>query len=117
MSSAHVRHLDVRIDRPAGEVYAFARDPANLPSWAAGVGSDVDVRFAALNDYGVLDHDVTLPTGANMHVPMRVLADGPACDVVFTLRRQPGMTDADFAEDAAAVTRDLESLKRIIQHR
>ena len=117
MSSEHTRHLDVRIDRPAGEVYAFARDPANLPAWAAGVGPDVDVSFAPLNDYGVLDHDVTLPTGALLRVPMRVIADGPACDVVFTLRRRPGMSDAEFDADAAAVTRDLASLKHVVENR
>ncbi len=117
MSSEHTRHLDIRIDRPAEEVYAFARDPANLPSWAAGVSPDVEVVFAPHNDFGVLDHDVTLPTGAIVHVPMRVIADGTACDVVFTLRRQPGMTDEAFAADAAAVTADLASLKRVLEER
>lgn len=30
------RHLSERINRPAREVYAFAVEPANLPSWAPG---------------------------------------------------------------------------------
>ena len=41
--------------------------------------------------------------------------DGEACEVVFTLRRQPSMTDADFAEDAAAVARDLVTLRRVLE--
>ena len=28
-------------------------------------------------------------------MPARVIADGDGCEVVFTLRRTPGMTDAD----------------------
>jgi hypothetical protein len=31
-------HISERIDRPAAEVYAYASDPANLPSWAPGLG-------------------------------------------------------------------------------
>ena len=105
------RHLSVRIDRPAREVYAFASDPANLPSWAPGLGSAVvqedgawfvvtpegraRVTFAPANEFGVLDHEVVTPSGETVHVPLRAIADGDACDVVFTLRRGPGMTDAD----------------------
>ena len=117
MSSEHTRHLGVRIDRPADEVFAFVRDPANLPAWAAGVGPGVDVRFAPRNDWGVLDHDVTLPNGDVVLNPMRVLADGPACDVVFTLRRQPGTSDAELDADAAAVARDLATLKHLLENR
>ena len=74
-----------------------------------------DNTFAPANDHGVLDHDVSLPDGTTVHNPMRVLADGPSCDVVFTLRRRPGMDDAAFADDAAAVTRDLGSLKLVLE--
>ena len=31
---------------------------------------------------------------------MRVVPDGDACEVVFTLRRQQGMSDAEFERDA-----------------
>jgi hypothetical protein len=37
--------------------------------------------------------------------------------VVFTLRRQPTMTDAEFAADAAAITADLATLKRVVESR
>src|SRR5699024_11532051 len=40
--AASSRHLDVVIDRPWREVYAFASDPRNLPRWAGGLaGSEV----------------------------------------------------------------------------
>jgi hypothetical protein len=46
---------------------------------------------------------------------MRVIADGEGCEVVFTLRRQPGMSDEDFERDAAAVLADLGTLKRLLE--
>jgi hypothetical protein len=35
--------------------------------------------------------------------------------VVFTVRRRPGVTDAEFEADAAAVAADLETLKRLLE--
>ena len=99
------------MDRPPAEdVYAYASDPANIPTWAPGLGTSIErvgdewfvgtgdgrvrVAFAAPNPFGVLDHEVTLPSGEVVSIPMRVIADGDACEVVFTLRRQPAMSDA-----------------------
>jgi Polyketide cyclase / dehydrase and lipid transport len=124
------KHLSQAIARPAGEVYEYASDPANLPAWAAGLGSSIEhvdgqwfvespdgrliVAFAERNDYGVLDHDVTLPSGETVHNPMRVIPDGDGCEVVFTLRRQPGMTDEEFARDEGLVLADLRALKGLL---
>ena len=128
---SETRHLSVHVDRPAREVYAYAADPAHLPEWAAGLAggiAQVDgewvadspmgrvvVRFAPPNDLGVLDHDVVLPDGTTVSNPLRVLADGDGSEVVFTLRRQPGVDDAAFEADAAAVTADLATLKRVLE--
>jgi uncharacterized protein YndB with AHSA1/START domain len=124
-------HLSVSIDRPAAEVYAYARDPANLPAWAAGLAGGIAlvdgewvadspmgrvvVRFAEVNPFGVLDHDVTLPDGTVVTNPLRVLPDGAGCEVVFTLRRAPGTTDDEFDADATAVTADLAALRRVAE--
>ena len=127
------RHLSVHIDRPAAEVYRYAADPAHLPEWAAGLAggiAQVDgewvadspmgrvvVRFAPDNPFGVLDHDVVLPDGTTVTNPLRVLADGEGSEVVFTLRRQPGVDDAAFEADAAAVAADLATLTRVLERR
>jgi len=127
------RHIAEWIDAPAAAVYDYASDPAHLPDWAPGLGTAVErigddwfvesgmgrvgLVFAPPNDFGVLDHDVTLPSGEVVYNPLRVIADGDACEVVFTLRRQEGMTDAEFERDAAAVAADLVSLKRIVEAR
>lgn len=125
------RHISIAVDRPAGEVYDYARNPANLPAWAAGLGGSIEhvdgqwvaespmgrvvVAFAPANEFGVLDHRVTLPSGEIVDNPMRVIADRSGCEVVFTVRRQPGMTDGDFDGDCAAVRADLGTLKRVLE--
>ena len=129
-----VRHLTVAIDRHPAEVYAFARAPGNLASWAAGLAGSitrlddgtlraespmgtVEVRFAAANTLGVLDHDVTLESGETIHNPLRVLPNAQGSEVVFSLFRRPGVTDAELERDAAAVARDLAALKRLLESR
>lgn len=125
-------HLGVRIARAAADVYAFASDPRNVPRWAPGLGTSVEqvdgqwfvgtpdgparVTFTPPNPYGVLDHEVVTPSGVVVHVPMRVVPDGDdACDVVFTLRPLPGMTDAELARDAALVRADLDRLRALME--
>ncbi|HTU74691.1 MAG TPA: hypothetical protein VMG38_14345 [Trebonia sp.] len=125
------RHLSERIGRPAQEVYQYACDPANLPRWAPGLGDRVEqvngqwfadtaggrvrLAFAPPNDFGILDHFVTLGSGEVIYVPMRVIADENGSEVLFTLRRQQGMTDAEFEADAEAVMADLARLKNIME--
>ncbi|MET0326743.1 MAG: SRPBCC family protein [Ilumatobacteraceae bacterium] len=125
-------HLGTSIERSAAEVYAYVTDPTNLSAWAAGLAQSplhqvdgewvadsplgrVVVAFVAPNDLGVADHDVTLPSGETVTNPMRVLANGDGCDVVFSVRRRPEMSDADFAADADAVSRDLATLRAVME--
>ena len=53
----------------------------------------------------------------SVHIPMRVIADGDGCEVVFTLRRLPGMSGGDFDRDTGLVTADLARLKRVLEDR
>ncbi|HEU4748923.1 MAG TPA: SRPBCC family protein [Gemmatimonadaceae bacterium] len=127
-----VQHLSIYIARGPTEVYEFASDPKNLPRWAAGLarsevrkdGDDwiadapfgqVRVRFVQRNSLGVMDHDVTLDSGVTIHNPMRVVPHGDGSEFVFTLIRQPGMSDARFIEDKAAVENDLKTLKALLE--
>lgn len=126
-------HVNERINRPAAEVYAYASNPANIPEWAPGLGTGAEnvdgqwfvdtsmgrvaVTFAAENEFGVLDHDVRVPSGETIYNPMRVIPDGEVCDLVFTLRKRPDVSQDDFAADAAAVAADLARLKRLLEER
>jgi hypothetical protein len=131
--ASDTKHLSESIDRPADEVYKYASDPVRLPEWAPGLGSAVEkvgdqwfvdtpmgrvlFAFAPPNDFGILDHDVTLPSGDVIYNPMRVTKDGSGSEVIFSLRRSPGMTDAEFERDAKAVLDDLTRLKNIVESR
>ena len=128
----HVRHLSIFIDCPPSKVYAFASDPRNLPLWAAGLAKSeirqagdawiVDapfgtakVRFSNCEACYVMDHDVELESGVVVHNPMRVVPFENGSEFMFTLFRQPGMSDEAFDHDAAAVKTDLATLKSILE--
>lgn len=126
------RHISTVIRASRDAVYDFARDPANLPRWAAGLaqaevertddgGLVVDspmgrvaVAFVPHNAYGVLDHDVTLPTGDVVTNPVRVLAHPDGAEVVFTLR-QGTASDEELERDATLVAADLATLKSLLE--
>ncbi len=124
-------HISISIDRVPADVYEFVSNPVNAPTWAKGLAGTitnvdgewiadspmgkVKVRFADRNQLGVLDHDVTLPSGVTIHNPLRVIPNGRGSEVVFSLFHQPGVSDARFAEDARAVKRDLASLKQVLE--
>jgi uncharacterized protein YndB with AHSA1/START domain len=127
-----VHHISVSIARPPAEVYEFASDPRNLPRWAAGLARSevrrdgdewiadapfgtVRVRFVPRNSLGVMDHDVTPESGVTVHNPMRVVPHGEGSEFVFTLIRQPGVSDAQLAKDKAAVEHDLKTLKDLLE--
>lgn len=126
------RHLSVSIARLPADVYRFVANPENLPQWAAGLSrakmirrgdewiadspmGTVSVRFAADNPFGIVDHDVTLPTGEIVHNPFRIAKNGEGSEVIFTLYRRPEMKDAEFGEDAAMIEADLRRLKEILE--
>jgi len=47
------------------------------------------VKIAEKNQFGVLDHDVTLPSGVKVYNPMRVFPNNDGSELVFTLYRRP----------------------------
>ena len=116
-------HVSVWIRADPEAVYEFAADPQTWSKWADGWVADspmgtVTVEFAPPNEFGVLDHVVRLPSGEAVYNPLRVIPGGvgePCCEVLFSVRRRAGMTDAEFDADAAAVAADLDALRRLLE--
>lgn len=125
------RHVSQVIEASAERVYAFAANPDNLPRWAAGLAraevvrrgdvlvvdspmGEVTVRFVPANDHGVLDHDVTLPSGTTVRNPVRVLHHPAGSEVVFTIR-QLELSDDEFDRDTGLVEQDLDRLKQLME--
>jgi hypothetical protein len=125
------RTISVYIDRSPQEVYNFAADPANVPRWAVGLGTAIEqvngewvaqtpdgpvtVRMTEPNPFGIMDHSVRIPSGEEVYNPMRVVPHGAGAVVLFTVFRRPEMTDEQFAQDTAAVERDLRTLKQLLE--
>ena len=126
-----VRLLRISVNASPAAVYDFASNPMNLPKWAAGlctsiekVGNEwigngqlgrVKIDFAEPNHLGILDHQVTLPSGQRVKVPIRVLPKGSRSEVLFTLQPMPGMTEAQLVQDAKMVMQDLAALKKAVE--
>ncbi|TRB02935.1 MULTISPECIES: SRPBCC family protein [Rhizobium/Agrobacterium group] len=126
------RIIHLSVEKPWAQVYGFASDPQNMPRWAAGLGGglkpdgnewiadggplgEVRVNFAPANEFGVIDHVVTLPDGLKVYNALRVTPNGSGAEVSFTLLRLDGMTDEEFEQDASAITADLETLKSLLE--
>jgi hypothetical protein len=131
LSYANSRHVSISISNSAEKVYEFASDPENLPKWAAGVSGSiknvngewiaespmgmVKIKFADKNKFGILDHDVTLPSGETFYNPMRVFPNKGGSELIFTLYQRPGMSDRDFRKDEEQIKADLEKLKALVE--
>lgn len=125
------RTVGVRINRPFSVVYDFLAAPENWNSWAAGLGKSIrrssdgwvadssdgqlKVRFTPRNSLGVVDHYVRRPSGVEVYVPMRVITNGTGSELLFTLFREPGMSDERFAADLEFVRKDLSLLKSVLE--
>lgn len=129
------QHVSIAIEKKPEAVYQFMAEPKNMPKWAAGLAKaeltkktdrtwianspmgKVEVTFSPENKFGVVDHDVKLPNGEVNHNPLRILKNGDGSEVVFTLYRLKGVTDADYAKDKAHIEADLKKLKSILEQR
>jgi hypothetical protein len=125
------RTLTISIKRPAEVVYAFLSNPENLPKWAPGFCQSVrkagegwiaetaegplPFRFVARNPFGIVDHYVTTGPESEVFNPMRVLPKGPGSEVLFTLFRTEGMSEAKFREDQRLVEADLHRLQALLE--
>ena len=131
MTTHEAHNISVTIDRPLAEVYDFASKPENFPLWASGLATSIEpegdhwvsgapedrvqIRFSPPNELGVLDHQVTMPSGVEVYIPMRVMANGTGSEVIFTLYRTPDMSDEVLKRDIGLVTGDLAALKELLE--
>ena len=123
--------ISISIARDWKDVYEAVWQPQDFARWASGLSQSplerdeadwwktegpegpIRIRFSDHNAFGVMDHYVDIGTGAEIYVPMRIVANGEGAEVLFTLFRQPSMSDEKFAADADWVARDLLALKAL----
>jgi hypothetical protein len=112
-------------------VYESVWRPEDFPKWASGLSKSsltkdgetwkaegpegtVRILFTAHNAFGVMDHYVDSGNGTIIYVPLRIIQNSEGAEVLLTLFRQRGMSDAKFAADAEWVARDLLALKALV---
>jgi hypothetical protein len=121
--------IHVSILAPARQVIAFLVDVHNWMAWAPWIRSvsrtsergwtletDVGpmaVRFVEQNPLGVLDHEVTLPSGTGALNSMRVLANGSGSELIMVVFQSPEVSSDQFARDVEAVRDDLARIKTL----
>jgi len=124
--------FSIAIDCEPKAVYAFVSDLSNLPKWGKtfcrsikrtnggwileSPQGRVGIRMSEPNALGVLDHYVSPAPGVEFLVPMRVVANGTGSEVVFTLFKQPGMSEDNFQSDIGMVEKDLATLKDVLEN-
>jgi hypothetical protein len=129
MYRAHT--VSVGISAAPDVVYSYAVDPSHLPHWAPGFVhslqragdhwvaqttlGEVKLRFAPANGFGVLDHQIELPSGV-VNNALRVIPNGAGSEVLFTAIQQPAISDEQFRIDLDTVRADLNKLRTVIEH-
>jgi len=126
------RTYSVSIKREWRVLYEQIWHPEFFPRWASGLADSefrqegdiwlatgpegpIRIRFTPHNGYGVMDHVVDPGDGTEIHVPLRVIANGEGAEVMLTLFRQPDMDDERFAADARWINKDLGQLRALIE--
>lgn len=122
--------LAITINKPYQQVYTFLAEPENFPLWADGLvqlnfvygdwtiqtpEGPATVRFSIRNSFGIVDHYVTLPSGREIYMPMRVIENDDGAEVIITVYHQPDMTFDQFNNDLHLVERDLNKLKTLLE--
>ena len=125
------RTISISINRNWNDVYEAIWRPESFPKWASGLSKSplakygevwkaegpegpITIRFTDHNVFGVMDHYVNVGIGSQIYIPLRIIPNGEGAEVLLTLFRQPGMSDAKFEADAEWVKRDLLSLKALV---
>ena len=125
------RTISISINRNWNDVYEAIWRPESFPKWASGLSKSplakygevwkaegpegpITIRFTDHNVFGVMDYYVNVGIGSQIHIPLRIIPNGEGAEVLLTLFRQPGMSDAKFEADAQWVERDLLSLKALV---
>jgi len=132
MTTLVTETVRITIDAPFAEVVSDLADPAMQPEWATEffsgaatpigegevevtvprMGGKARMRIDADVDSGRIDvYMAPLDAPYGPPLPVRVIPNAGGADVLYTLARFPGQSDADWAEGLDSMARELEKLK------
>jgi hypothetical protein len=121
----------ISIDAPPSRLIDFLADPNNLPRWAVGFAQSIRhdndrwvvqtgagemaVRIDAHPGTGIVDFWMSPAPDAEMAARSRVVPRGSHSEYIFTQFQAPGMNDAIFARNVAALKHELTVLKALME--
>jgi hypothetical protein len=132
MSTMITETLRVTIDAPFDEVASDLADPSTHPEWGTEffsgparpgddgevlvtvprMGGEVRSKVEADVESGTIDLYFASPGEPfGPSLPVRVIRNADGVDVLFTLARFPGQSDAEWEEGLASMARELTKLK------
>lgn len=131
----HVRDTRaVTIQRPFAVVAGYLSNPLTYSAWATkyftGPVVEVDqdtyrvptvagerrLRVVMDVERGIFDiYLAPLDQAFSYALPVRVLANGDGADVLFTLTREPELTDSEWDESLLALEHELHEIKRQLE--
>ena len=122
----------VTIRRDPVTVFEYVAGPLNLPQWATEfcqdvrphgddwlvttTEGDVPVAFRTDPEAGVVDFVLRPAPGVEVVAASRVLPNGDGAEYVFTQFQAPGMPDEAFDGQVAALRRELDQLKDLLEN-
>jgi len=126
---AEVVHVSILV--PPQRVFDFLADVNNWKTWAPWVraakkdsdrdwtvdtdGGPIHLHFVEANSLGVLDHTVTLASGANIYNAMRVSPNGAGSELSMAVLHTPPATNQQFEQDVQAVRDDFARIKKVLE--
>ncbi len=131
----HVRATRaVTVRRPFAAVVAYLTDPLRYSEWAIDyftspvteideqtyrvttVAGDRRLRVDVDAERGVIDlYLAPLDSAFSYPLPIRVLTNGDGADVLFTLTREPELSDAEWDSSLLALENELGAIKRLLE--
>ena len=125
--------INIQIQRPVEEVYAFLGDPQNLASWTMvengrqvpdsgplvwafeGPRGAVLVHFTPPNAHFIMDYTVWMSGDIRQAGYVRLIGNGEGTEMIHTSIQQPDISDAEFESEAEWLTSDLLVLKSLLE--
>jgi len=94
----HSRTISITIDQNWLDIYEAYWRPQDFPKWASGLSrsilthdgvrwnaedpdGSVNIRFTGHNQFGVMDHYLSVNDGPEIYVPLRVIQNGDGAEV------------------------------------
>lgn len=121
----------ITIQRSPDQVFAFVSNPANLPLWSKSFclsvyqengqwmletpEGPVKIRIAVHRQLRIADQFLSPAPGVEIMIPMRVVPNGNASELIMTLFQPEHLSEEDYANEVALIEQEMNLLKQLLE--